>query len=170
MGIYTFKDEYKKGLCYRCSKRSLCILTIVITEEELKKVNKDNKDSIKYIINSKQTVHTCINKEEKLKESKNVTSKDNLIEMTTNLIKLNIDKDLEFHINNLYKNKIFLTRKKIYTILNKIKQDSYPPDISFINNILNIKINLSLNSESIKYNFCLLNQNIMSKKKNKLKK
>ena len=77
--------------------------------------------------------------------------------MTTNLIKLNIDKDLEFHINNLYKNKIFLTRKKIYYILNKIKQDSYPPDINFINNILNIKINLSLNSESIKYNFCLLN-------------
>ena len=155
--IYTFKDKYKKGLCYSCSQQSLCKVTIIITEEELKKANKDNKETTKYTINSRQNEHTCIKKEEKIKESTNVISKDKFIETAINIIKLNIDKDLEFHVNNLFKNKIYLSRKKIYNIRNKIKQELYPPDLNYINNILNIKINLSLNSENIQYNFSPLN-------------
>ena len=34
--LYTKKDVHKKGLCYRCTNKSICQLSITIEFEELK--------------------------------------------------------------------------------------------------------------------------------------
>ena len=50
--IYTKKDIYKKGVCYRCQNRAKCSLTILIEFEEIKKINnKEKSENIKYTIN-----------------------------------------------------------------------------------------------------------------------
>ena len=53
MDIYTYKDSYKKGLCFRCINRKTCKLTIIIEEDVLKKISENKNKTIKYIINSK---------------------------------------------------------------------------------------------------------------------
>ena len=59
---YKFKDVTKKGYCYRCIHCANCKLTIFIEFEEYKKILNDinEKETIKFTINSKQQNHTCL--------------------------------------------------------------------------------------------------------------
>ena len=147
---YTKKDIYKKGICYRCQNRSQCSLTIIIEIPELKKIiNKNKETEIKYTINSKQDAHTCVKKDNSkfIKNSECLTLKE-IKELAKSLIKTNIDKDINFHIINFHKNKIFWNPKKIRRYVNNIIQEYFLKDEIFINNVL---------STTIKYNDTLKN-------------
>ena len=96
--IYTKNDIYKKGICYRCSNRSKCSLTIVITIDELKKLmNKDSNINVEYTNNSNQKTHTCTLIIKQTEENKNCMTFERLKELAYNMIKCNIDKDINFH-------------------------------------------------------------------------
>ena len=41
--LYTKKDVNKKTICYRCSNRSTCRLTIAIEFEKIKKISRIKK-------------------------------------------------------------------------------------------------------------------------------
>lgn len=100
--IYIQKKMFIKTVCYRCSNRSTCQLTISIEFEELKKINDKQKDEkIKYNINSRQKEHTCIKKKLKEAEVKNVMTINEITTLAEKLIRINIDKDINFHIDNL---------------------------------------------------------------------
>ena len=64
------------------------------------------------------------------------------------LVKQNIDKDYNFHVENFHKNKIFWNSKKIMKFVNNIIQENYLKDDVFINNIINstIKFNDFVNN------------------------
>ena len=66
------------------------------------------------------------------------------------MVKQNIDKDYNFHIENLHKNKIFWNSKKIRKFVNNIIQENYLKDDIFINNIINSTIKFN----EIENNFC----------------
>lgn len=66
------------------------------------------------------------------------------------MVKQNIDKDYNFYIENLYKNKIFWNSKKIRKFVNNIIQENYLKDDIFINNIINSTIKFN----EIENNFC----------------
>ena len=70
--LYTKKDVYKNCVCYRCSNRSVCQLTITIEFNEIIIIkNKNNNELVNYKINSRQKEHSCvkiINKEVEVKK------------------------------------------------------------------------------------------------------
>ena len=50
-------------MCYQCSNRASCQLTITIEFNEIMKIkNKSNNESVNYKINSRQKEHSCIKK------------------------------------------------------------------------------------------------------------
>ena len=152
--IYTKKDIYKKGVCYRCQNRAKCSLTILIEFEEIKKINnKEKSENIKYTINSKQQIHTCEKKAETNVKNTECLTANEIKDFAKHLIKANLDKDMTFHIINFHKNKIMWNPKKIRKYVNDIVQENYPKDENFINSIFSSKINFN-NIEKI---FVLLN-------------
>ena len=56
---YKYKDKYNSGFCYRCIFRKSCKLTILISNEDYKKILDKyiENNEISYIINSKQKNH-----------------------------------------------------------------------------------------------------------------
>lgn len=112
---YTLKDKYRKGICYRYHNRKLCKLTIIIKKIELEKLkNKKEGEEIKFIVNSKQTSHTCKKEIVKSIDVKNVLTKGEILDAAKTLIKLNLEKDISFLQNNLRQNNILLPKRKIY--------------------------------------------------------
>ena len=153
---YKFKDTLKKGYCYRCVNRASCKLTILIEEAEYKKIMENNKsENIKYTINSKQQEHTCIEKKIiEINKEKVRTAKDEL-NLAITLIKANIDKTPNFHINNLRNNNINWSNNKIRNLVYRVQEEEYPSNKIFINYVQYAKVNLGeINSDSNSYFIC----------------
>ena len=147
--IYTKKDIFKKGVCYRCQNRAKCSLTIVLSFSEVKKlINNNVNEDIIYTANSKQQNHTCIVKEKVVVKPNDCLNIDELKKLAKILVKQNIDKDYNLHVENFHKNKIFWNSKKIRKFVNNIIQENYLKDDVFINNIINstIKFNDFVNN------------------------
>ena len=82
------------------------------------------------------------------------------------LLRINIDKDINFHIDNFNKNGIKWNNKIIMNLVHKIKQEKFQIDDKFINNILNTTISYN----DINYNFVLVKYEYHDIKTNKTEK
>ena len=79
--------------------------------------SKDKKTKIKYTINSKQQVHSCLLKKEKETELENFKNSNEEHDFALRLIKDNIDNNMNFYYENLKNNKIYWPKKKIERIV-----------------------------------------------------
>ena len=77
------------------------------------------------------------------------------LEFAKKLIRANINEPLQFHINNLYNNKINYNKGKIRKLLYTIREEKYPKDDEFLKDIGNITIDLS-KEDSDKEIFCII--------------
>jgi len=101
--LYTYKDSYKKGFCYRFSNRKQCKLTIIIEENDIKKIIEKKRKilNIQLIVNNK-LIHVL-----KIGSKPKVMTKEDMVELAKNLISINNEKPIEFHESNLRENNIF---------------------------------------------------------------
>ena len=158
---YTYKDALVKDYSYRCKHRRICGVLISITEKELKLYNENNEHKIKYTISSTLKTHNCIknednkSKENEKKKKKNV-NKNYLLnkEFINSLIYSNSQKPLSFHKNNLKANNIFLSNNQIKWLLQKIRDEKFPSDALFLEDISNIKITFDKEPNLQDINFC----------------
>ena len=144
---YTYKDALVKDYSYRCKHRRICGVLITVTEEELKLYNENKEHKIKYTISSSLKDHICNKNEDKKSEeneikSKEVVNKNCLLkkEFITSLIYANIQKPLSIHKNNLKANNISLSNNQIKWLLQKIREEKFPSDAHFLEDISNKKI------------------------------
>ena len=79
--------------------------------------SKDKKTKIKYTINSKQQVHSCLLKKEKETELEKFKNSNEEHDFALRLIKDNIDNNMNFYYENLKNNKIYWPKKKIERIV-----------------------------------------------------
>ena len=84
-----------------------------------------------------------------------ILTEDDLNKIAKQLIINNIDKPLQFHLDNLKNNKINWKKAKVRNLLYKIREEAFPKDEIFLSNINFIKINLSDNPEIDEENFCI---------------
>ena len=86
--------------------------------------------------------------------------------MAYSLIKNSLDQPLLFHIRNLTSNHIKISRIKINNKLQELREDSYPKDDEFLDNIESIKVELGISDELQNFNFCPVKINLILKKIN----
>ena len=91
---YKYTDKYISGFFYRCIFRKSCKLTILISNEDYKKIlDKDIEiNKISYIINSNQKNHTCTVQQKENIDTKSILTKSDEYELAVLLIRKNIDK------------------------------------------------------------------------------
>ena len=72
------------------------------------------------------------------------------------MILQNLNKPLTFHLNNLRNNNIVLKNNIIKNLLQKLREETYPIDNEYLNNIINETIDLDINNPELnKLPFCL---------------
>ena len=144
---YTFKKELNNGIIsYRCIYRK-CKENLKIAKEDARKIQSkgNNIQSIELAINNSHENHPKENKiQENMQDIK--TKKDNL-DLAYSLIKNSLDQPLLFHIRNLTSNHIKISRIKIKNILQELREDSYPKDDVFLDNLESIKVELGISDE-----------------------
>ena len=157
----TYKDPPLKNniFKYRCRKQG-CNYSVKIDKENLSKLEENNKD-ITYVENNthihKSYNNISINIEKVLNENQALV-------LAEKLIRTNINEPLNFHIENLHNNKINFHKSKIRKILYSIREEKYPKDQDFLNDIENITIELS-NENKGKQNFCIIKIQFINIKK-----
>ena len=71
------------------------------------------------------------------------------------LIKNNIDKKPQYHINKLRENNIFWKKNKIIRLVYSLQEETYPVDKNYMNQIQNKTINLEENNTNLNnYKLC----------------
>ena len=154
---YKFKDKYNTGYCYRCINRKDCKLTILIKNEEYIKIKEKKiySDEITYTVNSIQQTHTCIVKKIETVENNKIMTEKEEYNLAILLIKNNIDKKPQYHINKLRENNIFWKRNKIIRLVYTLQEEIFPVDKNFMNQIQNQTINLEGNNSNLNnYKLC----------------
>ena len=71
------------------------------------------------------------------------------IKLAEEMIKKNIDKHVQWHINNLAKNNIQLKKTQVKNLLQNLREMNYPNDIEFLNDISKITISFSSNKREL---------------------
>ena len=131
---------------YRCRKKG-CKYYVKIDKLNIDKIlNKET--NITYYEYNSHNDHEAPN-EIKLENQENTdfrTEKETK-ELATNLIKNNLNENLEFHYQNFQKNKIKWAKAKISRLVYKIRELKYPKEEEFLNAINLILINLNENEE-----------------------
>ena len=61
----------------------------------------------------------------------------------------NLDKSLQWHVNNLYSNNIHIKKNTIKNLLQKLRELNYPCDKEFLNDISKITISFSSNKKEL---------------------
>ena len=148
---YTYKDQSKADpnvFTYRCQKWD-CKIPISINRENINKINnKNNNDTIEYIMKKE---HKCkLLDNIKVEKIENCDSEKELIIRAENLIKLNPFKPASYHMNILNEQNIILGKEKINRIITKIRNSIYPQDSDFIKNINLIQITFDQSIENAK--------------------
>ena len=78
----------------------------------------------------------------------------------------NINKPFSFHLNNLRSNNIYLTKNQNKRLLQKIRENKFPPDVIFLKDISKIKITFDNESELTNINMCYKYVHILNPNKN----
>ena len=168
---YTYKTNLKdeNSFIYRCNNRS-CKAQITIDKNNiLKLIIKNPKEKIEYIKGKHE--HNCApTKEKNLKTEVNVNSvltNNEVNELGKKLIKQHLEKPLSFHIDNLHKNKIPFKRFKIKNLLKIFREETFPEDANYLDNLEFIKITYDPNNDEFKdMPFCFVNKKFLNPKKN----
>ena len=140
--IYTYKDELKNNFyTYRCKFRKSCGIVIKIHKDELIKYMENNNIELKYEITSKLKEHKCKDNNNKVEETEKISNKleDKRI-LIKSLIIQNLDRDLNFHAQNLSNNNIHIKRNSLKWMLQKIREEKYPTAETFLQDISKILI------------------------------
>ena len=114
-------------------------MPINITKGKLNKISdKEHKSNIEYILKKE---HIC-NKENFIKNenSDNCSSEEEILFRAKNIIKLNPLNSLISHQIKLHENNIYLDDLKVKRIINQIRNNLYPKDDEYLNNINHITI------------------------------
>ena len=137
----------------------------VKNEENIKKVI-NNENIITYEEFNQHSNHADNNISNQIKDT--IFTDKQIEKLANDLIKANIKEPLDFHISNFERNKIKWKKSKIRKLFYSIREEKFPKDESFINDIVSITINMRENDENFKSNFCLAKGefiNINKKKK-----
>ena len=86
-------------------------------------------------------------------------------QLAETLINSSIEKPLEWHITNLQANHINLNKNKVKYLLYKNRNELFPKDKDFLNDIINNTINLEENGNK-NIPFCYVNNTYLEKIKN----
>ena len=169
LGEYTYTFKAKKvnyNYAYRCKNRK-CGVIININEENIVKILKKEKNTkIEYQkVSSKE--HSC-DKNDKSINIKDVNTSSEDYALASDIIKNNLDKSLEWHIQNLQNNRIILTRNQIKGILQKFRDVNFPKDDIYLNDLSKIKIDISSTNINLKnLNYCYGKLIVVNKKKDR---
>ena len=124
---YKYKDTYSTGYCYRCIFRSTCKLTILISFEKYKLLNKElNIEEIKFNINSKQKQHNCTKTEIIQTTTDKILTKEEEYAFAVKLIKLHKENKPIYLIENFKTNHINWPKNKIIRLVYDIQEDENP--------------------------------------------
>ena len=164
---YSYKERKANfNYAYRCRKRQ-CGILISIDEINLKKIiSKKDNEVISYTKVTKKE-HSC--KSNIVNTSiNNIKLETEDIKLAEEMIKKNIDKHLQWHINNLAKNNIQLKKTQVKNLLQNLREMNYPNDIEFLNDISKITISFSSNKKELQnLPFCFTKQIIINTKNNR---
>lgn len=120
------KETKKNGeYSYRCKVRN-CGVIISIDKNK-------NKD------------HIC-NKNNIITSSNNAQSSNHLNNLAENLIRQNLEKILLWHHENLKNNNLNMSQNQVKKLLQKLREEYYPNDDSFLLDICNIRITFNDNN------------------------
>ena len=146
--VYTFKNELINNyFSYRCKYRTSCKIIIKIDKDNLMKLLNNSNEEIEYVIISTEKQHKCLNKNI-IKEPNNDNAEDEKVkqqkslDLAKNLIFINIQKPLSFHVENLSKNNIQLSKYQIKNILQNFREESFPSNEKYLRDISKIRISL----------------------------
>lgn len=171
---YKYNNELSNEYySYTCKYRTIRKILIKINKDNLVKLKENSTDNIDYTITSREKIHKCNKKididEERKRADDEFIKKQKITELAKNLIFINIQKPLSFHIDNLAKNNIILTKYQIKNILQNIREESFPSNDKFLKDISLIKLSLGDSSELKNIPFCYRYVNCINKYKNKIK-
>ena len=146
----SYKDPpFKNNIFkYRCRKNK-CKYFVKINEEIIKMIL-NNENIIIYEEFNKHSYH----KNNNISMDQVFTDKQ-IEKLANDLKKANINEPLNFHISNFERNKINWKKIKIRKLFYSIREEKFPKDESFVNDIESININMRENDENFKSNFCL---------------
>ena len=146
--VYKYKNELTNNFySYRFRYRTNCKIIIKINKENISKLINNSHEEIEYTITSTDKLHKCGNQnvsnecehasaeDEKIKKQKS-------LELAKNLIFINIEKPLSYHVDNLSKNNILLSKVQIKNILQNMREESFPSNDKYLKDISRIKITL----------------------------
>ena len=142
------------------SQKSICLLKwdsiwlinshwikiiIKINKENISKLVNNTNEEIEFTITSTDKQNKCL-KEKISNEAKNVDYEDEKIkkqktlDLAKNLIFINIQKPLSFHVENLNKNNIHLSKYQIKNLLQKFREESFLLNDKYLRDILKIEL------------------------------
>ena len=149
----NFKSPILKNNIYRYRCKNLKFKYFVkIDGTNLKKLLNKDKDITFMEFNQHE------NHKDEMKIQTNtdiILTVDDLNKFAKQIIINNINKPLQFHLDNLKNNKINWKKGKVRNLLYKIHEETFQKDEIFLSNINLIKINLSDNPEIDEENFCI---------------
>ena len=151
-------------LRYRC-RNGKCNYFVKIDQENLKKLIDKGQNNVVYTEYNKHDKHN----EDKIFnfENGNIATEFQINKIARQLIILNLNEPLEFHINNFQNNNINWKKGKIRKLLYSIRDENFPKDINFLKDISKITIKLSDNLEIPNESFCISKGEFINFKKNK---
>ena len=166
---YCFKKKLSgDNFSYRCTYRNVCNTLLTISKSELNNIN--NKKNVK--INPKlSNPHKCEGTIFEEANANDVKAEKESIKLASELISLNIDKSLGWHIKNLNDQNIPLKFHKIKKLVYNIKESKYPTDEKFLDNIASINITFNKVKPNLSnIPFCLSKKEFINFTKNKEEK
>lgn len=162
---YVFKKELSgNNFSYRCINRNQCQSLLTISRQDIEIIKNKKEEDIIPKINK---THTCSGSIIELAKGKDVITETDYIKLATDLINLNPEKSLGWHIHKFEEQKNPVKFSMIKKILYSIKQSKYPNDENFLSNIDAITITFDESNENLKnLPFCLCRKSFINFKKN----
>jgi len=167
---YSFKEKKKnQEYAYRCKNRKCGVIISINEVNLLKIINNIPNSNLEYTKVSKKD-HSC-DKGNIITNTNNAKSIKETKDLASNIIRQNIEKSLYWHIKNLKDNNINLSYIQIKNLLQQLREECYPNNEDFLIDISKIRITFSENNNNLKnIPFCMINANILNKKKNRQEK
>ena len=162
---YSFKEKKKnQEYAYRCKNRKCGVIISINEVNLLKIINNIPNSNLEYTKVSKKD-HSC-DKGNIITNTNNAKSIKETKDLASNIIRQNIEKSLYWHIKNLKDNNINLSYIQIKNLLQQLREECYPNNEDFLIDISKIRITFSENNNNLKnIPFCMINANILNKKK-----
>ena len=147
--LYSFKKKLSAdNYSYRCVNRNTCTTTLITISKKELEYKKNKKDTI---INPKLNKHHTY--KGTIIESTNaneVKTEEELVKLASELISLNTDKILGWHVQKLDEQNIHLKFHVIKNLVYNIKQSKYVNDDIFLLLTDKIRTTLDKNKSNLK--------------------